>query len=1351
MVEPKQHSRRCRSYASLLVYVDLFLVFWLGPVGMTAAQQSDKPLLLSAAEIAYPPFCFVDQKGQPTGFAVELLQAAVRAMGRDVTFLIGPWAEVKDWLAQGQVQVLPLVGRTPEREAIFDFTVPYLSLHGAIVVRRSTADIHTLADLRGRRVAVMKGDNAEEFLRRQDRGLEIHTTPTLVEALQEVAAGHCDAVVCQRLVALRLLEEQGFSNLEVSKRPIEDFRQDFCFAVKEGDRETLALLNEGLALVVADGTYRRLHAKWFASLELPSRRLVVGGDHNYPPFEYLDDKDRPAGFSVELTRSIAREMNLDLEIRLGPWDEIVKQLAHGDVDVLQGMYYSTKRSELFDFSQPYLVNHYVSVVRKGQGAPPTTVADLAGKLLVAQRGDVSHDFLTQHGLSDRLVLVESQEDVLREVAAGRAEVGLVVRLGALYFMKKQGWTNLVLGRTPLLAAEYCYAVRKGHKALLAQFSEGLKVLGESGAYRQLQENWFGVYRDEPQSLLIALRYSAMVFIPLLLVLAGFLLWSWSLRRQVAKRTAALRQSEARFRSLVEGSPDAIFVQTDQRFAYLNDSACRLFGADSPEQLLGQPVMARFHPAVREVIAQRITLLNDFKQKVPNMELVYLRLDGSEVPVEVAAVPLNYEGKDGALVFVRDITDRKAAERELQRRQQMLARTEAIAHVGSWEWDLATNTVAWSDELFRIFQRSPAQGPPPFGRHPELFFPEDMRRLGRAIARAVKRGIPFQLELRARRADGARRFCLGHGFPELDKNNKVIRLYGSLQDITEFKMAQERIAHLNTVLRAIRDINQLIVRERRPETLIQQGVRLLVGQRGYAGVLIILMDQEQRITTWALAGLEAVQEKLTAYLQENKILPCFQQAASQNGVVVKNPGLFCDLCPIGPDCVGAASLCSPLRHGDATYGFLAVALEPGLDADAEEMALVAEMAADFAYALHVIKMEEIRQVYEQERQSLEERLFQAQKLEAVGRLAGGVAHDFNNMLSVILGHTEMALLKLTPEDPIYADLQEIMKAANRSADLTRQLLAFARRQNIAPRVLDLNETLAGMLQMLRRLIGEDIDLLWLPGTDIGAIHMDPAQIHQILANLCVNARDAIHGVGKITIETGKATLDTKYCAEHPACQPGEFVLLAVSDNGKGMDQETLATIFEPFFTTKDVGQGTGLGLATVYGIVRQNHGLINVYSEPGQGTTFKIYLPRYTGPVQARAPEQEMAPPRSRGETILLVEDEPAIRQVSQKILTSLGYTVLTAASPQEALQLARSHPGPIHLLLTDVIMPQMNGKHLAQEISELYPQCRTLFVSGYTANVIAQRGVLEGGVHFLAKPFTLQELAVKVRNALEQS
>jgi nitrogen-specific signal transduction histidine kinase/CheY-like chemotaxis protein len=386
--------------------------------------------------------------------------------------------------------------------------------------------------------------------------------------------------------------------------------------------------------------------------------------------------------------------------------------------------------------------------------------------------------------------------------------------------------------------------------------------------------------------------------------------------------------------------------------------------------------------------------------------------------------------------------------------------------------------------------------------------------------------------------------------------------------------------------------------------------------------------------------------------------------------------------------------------------------------------------------------------EEEREKLQEQLSQAQKMESVGRLAGGVAHDFNNMLGVILGHTEMALERVAPTDPLCDDLKEIRKAAERSADLTRQLLAFARKQTVAPKVLDLNKTVKAMTGMLRRLIGEDIDLAWMPGKELWTVNVDPSQVDQILANLCVNARDAIAGTGKVTIETDNVSLDEAYCADHAGFVPGEYVLLAMSDNGCGMDADVLSHLFEPFFTTKEKGKGTGLGLATVYGIVKQNNGFINVYSEPGHGTTFKIYLPRHAAKAAPRE-EEGRAQASARGSgNILLVEDEPAILKMTTMMLERLGYRVLAARTPGEAIRLAREHAGRIDLLMTDVVMPEMNGRDLAKNILSLYPDIRRLFMSGYTANIVAHQGVLDPGVHFLQKPFSMQDLGAMISEAL---
>jgi len=386
----------------------------------------------------------------------------------------------------------------------------------------------------------------------------------------------------------------------------------------------------------------------------------------------------------------------------------------------------------------------------------------------------------------------------------------------------------------------------------------------------------------------------------------------------------------------------------------------------------------------------------------------------------------------------------------------------------------------------------------------------------------------------------------------------------------------------------------------------------------------------------------------------------------------------------------------------------------------------------------------RKEAEAERESLQAQLNQAQKMEAIGRLAGSVAHDFNNMLVVIIGHVEILAAKLHPDSQIHHELAPILMAAQRSADLTRQLLAFARKQVVAPQLIKLNQAVEGLLPMVKRLVGEDVELDWSPGQEVGSVLMDPSQFDQIVMNLCVNARDAIDGTGTIAIETGVKVLDQSFCANHVGVAPGSYALLSVRDNGCGMSPETMSRIFEPFFTTKESGKGTGLGLATVYGMVTQNNGLIDVQSEPTWGTTFTIYLPsKGTEPVPV-APAADEAAPRSGQETILLVEDETAVLTVTTQMLEGLGYRVLAARTPSEAVELALDRSAEIDLLITDVVLPEMNGRVLARNLMALKPDLKQLFISGYTANVIAQYGVADQGGAFLQKPFTRKELAAKV-------
>ncbi len=765
----------------------------------------------------------------------------------------------------------------------------------------------------------------------------------------------------------------------------------------------------------------------------------------------------------------------------------------------------------------------------------------------------------------------------------------------------------------------------------------------------------------------------------------------------------LRESEEKVRTLYDSSSDAIMLLDEKGFFDCNNATLQLFGCASREEFCSM------HPAdlspplqpdgTDSMVYARNNIAFALKNGYKRFEHLHRRLDGTDFLAEVLLDAMVLGDRKVLQARVYDITERKKAEEQIRFLSSVVEQSADGMAIADMEGNLLFVNIAWV-KMHGYKKAGELLGRNLSVFHNEEQFKDDVEPFHRKV---MERGHSTG-EIGHIRKDGT-------VFPTLttttivrDKNDNIIAIASVATDITERKQAEEELRESEEKVRTLYDSSSDAI--------------MLLDEKGFF---------DCNNATLQLFGCASRKEFCSMHPAD--LSPPLQPDGTDSMVYARNNIAFA------------------LKNGYKRFEHLHRRLD-GTDFLAEVLLDAMVLGGKKVLQARVFDITE-RKKAEENQEKLRVQLTQAQKIESVGRLAGGVAHDFNNMLCVILGHTEMALEQMDPAQPVYDHLAEISKAAERSADLTRQLLAFARKQSITPRVLDLNDTLAGMLNMLRRLIGEDLDLSWLPGTELWSVKVDPSQINQILANLCVNARDAIEDVGKVTIETGNASLNEVYCADYPGLCPGEYVLLAVSDNGCGIDRDVLDKIYEPFFTTKGIGEGTGLGLSTVYGIVKQNNGYISVYSEPGKGTTFNIYLPRHTAKVRAMQKEGPAEQITHGNETILLVEDEPAVMEMATMMLEEQGYTVLATSTPGEAIRMAGEYSGEINLVMTDIVMPEMNGRDLARNLLSIYPNIKHLFMSGYTANVIAHHGIMNEGVHFIQKPFTIQNMAAKVREALD--
>jgi PAS domain S-box-containing protein len=773
------------------------------------------------------------------------------------------------------------------------------------------------------------------------------------------------------------------------------------------------------------------------------------------------------------------------------------------------------------------------------------------------------------------------------------------------------------------------------------------------------------------------------------------------RREIAERERvesqreaaleALRASEERFRIFSSIAAEGIMIHEEGIILDANEAFAAVLGSPSPNDLIGKNGMEviPFTPKSKErVLAHMRTDSPD------TYDIEIVRPDGTTVPAETHGREISYQGRKVRLVYMRDITERKRAEGEIRRLNQFLDSVIDNADIWLDVLNEKAEVVIWNKAAEEIsgYSRAEVTG---HGQIWQWLYPDERYR-NKVVADAmaiIRSGRGEQdVETTIRRKDGQTRVISWNSRQLVDETGTPAGSIALGRDVTERKQAEEARVRLDTA--------------------IQQSAES-----------IVITD-----TQGTIQYVNPAFERITGYSRA--------EALGQNPRILKsgkqNLAFYEDLwATITAGRVWQGRMVN--RKKDGSLYTEEATISPVRD---EGGAIINYVA---------VKRDVTREL------QLEEQYRQAQKMEAVGRLTAGVAHDFNNILTAINGFSELVSLGLAPDDPLQDSVQKVLSSGQRAAGLVRQLMAFSRKQIVQPATLDINEVLANVDKMLGRIIGEDIELQTIPAPGLWLTSADPVQVEQIIFNLAVNARDAMPNGGKLTIETANVTLDEAYAAGHLGAQPGEYVLLAISDTGIGMSEEVKSHLFEPFFTTKELGRGTGLGLATVYGIIKQGGGDIQVYSEVGLGTTFKVYLPRVGPATPPEAPALARPDMPAGQEMVLLVEDSEGVRELARRVLRSLGYTLLETRDGQEALRLAADYPGAIHLLLTDVVLPGMSGKALAEELARSRPDLKTLFMSGYTDNAIAHHGVLEPGIAFLQKPFGPIELARKVRAVLDES
>ncbi len=1038
-------------------------------------------------------------------------------------------------------------------------------------------------------------------------------------------------------------------------------------------------------------------------------KMILLFNVEFPPIEFSSKSGTFVGMGADVVDRVETLLNVHfIKKPSDDWNAHLAALKSGECAIAPTIVRTNEREEYAFFTQPYATVPVV-IITKNSVSEKLSLNNLAGKRIGVVSGFATEKYIRDQALlgSFHVIPVKNVQDGLQSVSFGQVDAFVENLAVAAYYINKSGIPNLRVAGTTDFSFAWSIGVSRKYPYLYSSIQKALNSVPES-ELKTIRNQWISLQSEagfDPETK----RLLRLVVTFAVLLLVGLLCITFILKSRLNQKINDLSKSEGKYKRLAENSPAVVFQfemspTGEFNFSYVNEVLIDITGisaeaATRDASLILNLVHPDDHAAFYASITESATSLNPYHASyrfVKNGEVGWLEIHST--PERLPSGAIIWDG------FLIDITERRRAEEAVKQRESYL--TAIIENQPGLVWlkDAESRFLA----VNRMFAKSCGKE-----KRSEVVGKTDLDIWPAELANKYRKddfdimssGIPVVTEEQIF-DNGEMRWFETFKTPVRNEFGVIIGTTGFSRDITERKQVekilQEREERLQLALHGAElgtwDWNvttgYVKFNDRWAEMLGYQYEE--IAQDISSWEKLVHPDDKEEVNKILAAHLEG---KTEFYAVENR-----------------------------------------LRHKSGKWVWV---LDKGRVVDRDEFGRPLRMCGT-----HLDVTD--RKIAEEEQKQLQSQLIQAQKMESVGRLAGGVAHDFNNMLGVILGHTEMLLSTIDQNSDDYRNLEEIHKAAMRSADLTSKLLAFARKQTVIPKILDLNSTVEGMLNMLHRLIGENIELTWSPGSNLWQINMDPSQIDQILANLCINARDAISGIGKITIQTRNIVVDDNNDNNHNQSKHGEFIVLSVTDNGCGMNEETLKHIYEPFFTTKELGKGTGLGLASVYGIVEQNKGYIEVSSEESKGTTFEIYLPRFQTTI-VRSNEISTSQPIRGSETILLVEDEPAILRMAASMLERMGYNIVPANSPEAAIRIASTDLNYIDLLITDVVMPEMNGRDLMLNLKQRFPDMRHIFMSGYTAEVIEHEGVLDEEYNFIQKPFSMKDLAAKVRYVLDRN